>query len=184
MPERNAVAAGECVAVGESAGGRVLGLDPGLRRTGWGILIVGREAQLGACGVIAPDPSASRPARLQTIMASLLEVIDAHEPLAVALERPFVKVNAKSALALAQAQAAAMLAAAQRDLPVFEYAPRQVKQAVTGDGNAAKGAVAEALRLRLDLAAGVAPHDASDALAVAYCHFLLGGGAWARTPAP
>ncbi|MEE9278013.1 MAG: crossover junction endodeoxyribonuclease RuvC [Dehalococcoidia bacterium] len=157
-----------------AAARRILGVDPGLRTTGWGLLAMTEGRAALTYGVIQPDPAADRPVRLRTILEGLLAAIDAHQPDAVALETPFVGANARSALALGQAQAAAMLAASQRDLPVFEYAPREVKQAVSGDGNAEKSAVAEALRLQLGLEEAPRPLDASDALAVAYCHYLLG----------
>ena len=91
------------------------------------------------------------------------------------LERPFLRDNVRSAMALGQAQAAAMLAAAAAGLPLFEYAPREVKQAVSGDGNAEKAALARALAVQLDLDTVPAPGDASDALAIAACHILLEG---------
>lgn len=115
--------------------------------------------------------------RLRAIVEQLTDVIDQHHPDVVAVESPFVKSNVRAALALGRAQAAAFLAAALRDRPVFEYAPREVKLAVAGDGNADKEVVAAALALELGLELGVAaptaPLDETDALAVAYCHYLL-----------
>ena len=115
--------------------------------------------------------------RLRTIVEQLTDVIDQHHPDVVAVESPFVKSNVRAALALGRAQAAAFLAAALRDRPVFEYAPREVKLAVAGDGNADKEVVAAALALELGLELGLArptaPLDETDALAVAYCHYLL-----------
>lgn len=119
--------------------------------------------------------------RLRAIVEQLTEVIDQHHPDVVAVESPFVKSNVRAALALGRAQAAAFIAAALRDRPVFEYAPREVKLAVAGDGNADKEVVAAALALELGLERGLelgvaAPPtllDESDALAVAYCHYLL-----------
>ena len=93
----------------------------------------------------------------------------------VALERPFLRENVRSAMALGQAQAAAMLAVADAGLPLSEYAPREVKQAVSGDGNADKSALAQALTLQLNLDIVPTPDDASDALAIAVCHWLLAG---------
>ena len=111
--------------------------------------------------------------RLRAIVEQLTEVIDQHHPDVVAVESPFVKSNVRAALALGRAQAAAFIAAALRDRPVFEYAPREVKIAVAGDGNADKEVVAAALALELGVAAPPTLLDESDALAVAYCHYLL-----------
>ena len=153
---------------------RILGVDPGLRCTGWGLLVATNNEHLGGeYGVIKPPPTAPTAVRLHAIMEAVLRTIDRLQPHVVAVERPFLHNNVRTAMALGQAQAAILLAAAQHSLPVFEYAPREVKQAVSGDGNAEKSAVAEALRLRLNLAAAPQPDDASDALAVAYCHYLL-----------
>ena len=150
----------------------VLGVDPGLQTTGWGVLREAGSDFTATCGVVRPrrdDPTA---ARLRTITEGLLEVIDRFHPEIVAVERPFLKDNVRAALALGQAQAAALLAAAWRGLPVVEYAPREVKQSVTGDGGVEKSAMAEALRRQLGLAVAPAPIDAADALAVAFCHWL------------
>ncbi len=115
--------------------------------------------------------------RLRAIVEQLTDVIDQHHPDVVAVESPFVKSNVRAAMALGRAQAAAFIAAALRDRPVFEYAPREVKLAVAGDGNADKEVVAAALALELGLELGAAAPptllDESDALAVAYCHYLL-----------
>ena len=153
----------------------ILGIDPGLQITGWGLLDVraGRGAAVRAvCSTIRTAPRAPTAARLRTILEGVLAVIDAEQPQVVVLEQPFVQINPRSALAIGQAQAAAMIAAAQRDLPVFTYAPREVKEAVTGDGHAEKSAVATALRLQLDGTDLPPSTDATDALAVAYCHHV------------
>ena len=120
--------------------------------------------------------------RLLAIREGIAAVIAEHQPLTVAIEHPFLKANVRTAVALGQAQAAVFLAAAETQLSVSEYAPREVKQAVSGDGNAEKRAVQEALRLRLNLAELDAPADAADALAVAFCHYLLGTPLEAAAP--
>lgn len=155
------------------AGARILGIDPGLQVTGWCVLALA-QGQVGArTGTLRPPARASLPERLRYLVDGLLAVIDAHQPVAVAVERPFVRSNVRAAMALGQAQAAAFLAAARRDLPVTEYAPREVKLAIAGDGAAAKEAVADALRLELGLDAAVAATlDESDALGVAFCHYV------------
>lgn len=165
---------------------RVLGIDPGLRATGWGLLqttgdLPGSAAQWG---VIKPRTDGPIEQRLLVIQRDLVALIAAHQPAVVALERPFLRNNVRSALALGQAQAAAMLAAADAGLPLFEYAPRAVKQAVSGDGNADKSALARALIVQLGLPQIPTPDDASDALAIAACHVLLVGVGNRATPPP
>ena len=156
------------------AAGQVLGVDPGLRVTGWGVLDA-RTGAAVACGAIRPPTDAAIAVRLHALYVALLDVIARHKPVVMAIERPFVQRNVRSAMAIAQAQAAAMLAGATAGIPVHEYAPREVKQAVSGDGNATKAALAQALCLRLHLPAPPTPADAADALAVALTHHLLGG---------
>ncbi len=152
---------------------RILGVDPGLSATGWGVLEIedagGVHLQWGA---IRPAADAL-PQRLLVIQQSLDEVIRRGRPDVVAVERPFQHRNVKTAIALGQAQAAAMLAAAMHGLAVHEYPPRTVKEAVTGLGSADKAAVQQALVTRLGLAQLEASADAADALAVAYCHHLM-----------
>lgn len=150
----------------------VLGVDPGLQATGWGVLGEDQGHFTATCGVVRPRRGDTTAERLRAIAEGLLDVIDRFHPENVAVERPFLQDNIRAALALGQAQAAALLAAAWRGLPVVEYTPREVKQSVTGDGGAEKIAVADALRLQLGLAAAPAPLDAADALAVAFCHWL------------
>ena len=163
-----------------SASGRsavVLGVDPGLRVTGWATLMCSGALPSAAVthGVLIPPPKGPLPQRLRAIQQGLAEVIATHNPAVVAVERPFMRENVRSAMALAQAQAAVLLAAADAGLPVSEYAPREVKQAISGDGNAEKAALAQALALQLGLAEPPTPTDAADALAVALCHWFVAG---------
>ena len=152
---------------------RILGVDPGLNATGWGLLEIASD---GAAhlrwGIIRPA-QAPLPERLLDIQQGISELIQQHQPDALAIERPFNHRNVKTAIALGQAQAAAMIAAAAQSVPVYEYPPRQVKQAVAGLGSAEKSAVKQALETRLGLAELDAPADAADALAVAFCHHLM-----------
>ena len=153
---------------------RILGVDPGLSVTGWALFILDGD-QIGTLtGVVKSSSKATTPQRLRPILPELGAVIEKHAPTVVAIEHPFVKENVRSALALGHSQAAAFLAAAMHDLPVHEYAPREVKQAISGDGNATKEAIAAVLAIELGLDV-VAPSllDETDALAIAYCHYLL-----------
>lgn len=148
---------------------RILGIDPGLRRCGWGVVDhrAGRAGYV-ACGVITPPTDAPLSERLAVLHAGVAEVIAAHGPDEAAIEDTFVHVNPGSALKLGHARAAAMLAAALKGLAVAEYAPRLIKQAVTGKGGAEKEQVATMVRMLLPGARATA--DAADALAVAVCH--------------
>ena len=153
----------------------ILGVDPGLYTTGWALFVLDGDRIGTLTGVIKPSSQATTPQRLRTILTELRALIEKHSPTVVAVERPFVKENVRAALALGHAQGAAFMAAALHDLPVHEYAPREVKQAIAGDGHATKEAVAAALAMELALD-GDQPAllDESDALAIAYCHYLLG----------
>jgi crossover junction endodeoxyribonuclease RuvC len=148
---------------------RIMGVDPGLRATGFG-LIERRGQQLVylASGVVR-TPDAELPERLKAILENLGEVIAQHAPAQVAVEKVFVNVNPASTLLLGQARGAAICAAVSRGLPVSEYTALQVKQAVVGNGHAAKEQVQEMVRRLLALP-GDPSADAADALACAICH--------------
>jgi len=152
------------------AGLRILGLDPGSRRTGYGV-IERRGADwvhvVHGC-VTVTGAADSLPERLRVIFESLRELILTHGPGEVAIERVFVNRNVDSALKLGQARGAA-LCAVPKGLPVFEYAPRAIKLAVVGSGAAEKVQVAHMIRTLLRVQ-GRIPPDAADALAVAVCH--------------
>lgn len=149
---------------------RVLGIDPGSRITGYG-LVEKRGSQLIHLdnGCIFTDTADDFPGRLKLIFAGLSDVIDQFQPSAVAIEDLFFSVNVRSALKLGQARGAAITAAVTAGLPVFEYTPSQIKSAVVGEGRAAKEQVQKMLKALLALPE-VAQADASDALAVAVCH--------------
>jgi crossover junction endodeoxyribonuclease RuvC len=147
---------------------RILGLDPGSLRTGFGVIdFVGGEMRLVAQGCIATSGGALAD-RLRIIHARVAELISLHAPHEIAVERVFLAKNADSALKLGQARGAA-LAAVPQTLGVHEYAPRAIKLAVVGVGGAEKSQVAHMVKqlLRLDLKLAA---DAADALAVAICH--------------
>ena len=151
----------------------VLGIDPGLRVTGWGIVsVAGEELRSPASGAITLPRARPTAERLLQIFRELCDVIDRWSPADVAVEDPFVGENARSALAIGEARAVALLAAAQAGLPVRTYAPAEVKLAVTGHGRSDKAQVQELVRMQLDLATAPEPADAADALAVALCHHL------------
>ncbi len=154
---------------------RILGVDPGLTATGWGLLEIDSDgtASLRWNTIQAPDGALAE--RLTYIHDQLQDVIERHRPDEVAIERPFVHKNVRTAVLLGQAQAAAMIAAASAGMAVHEYPPRQVKEAVAGLGSAEKAAVRDALIARLGLSEIDASADAADALAVAYCHYLMTG---------
>ena len=152
---------------------RILGVDPGLNATGWGLLIVGADGAASLrWGTIRP-PQGALSERLHHINAQVDMLIARHRPDALAIERPFIHRNVKTAVILGQAQAAAMIAAAAAGVAVHEYPPRMVKESVAGLGSAEKSAVRQALVARLGLGELDASSDAADALAVAYCHHLM-----------
>jgi crossover junction endodeoxyribonuclease RuvC len=147
---------------------RILGLDPGSRRTGFGVIECrGAEYVHVAHGCISVG-GAAMAERLRTIFEGLQTLIAEHSPGEVAVERVFVNRNVQSALKLGQARGAALCAVPQ-GLPVFEYAPRAIKLALVGSGAAEKSQVAHMIRTLLGLQERIGP-DASDALAVAVCH--------------
>ncbi len=159
----------------EPAARRILGIDPGLRTTGFGVITVtaGRLAYV-TCGCIRSGEG-ELPARLAVILADLTAVIALHRPSEVVVEKVFVNVNPQSTLLLGQARGAAICAAVLAELPVVEYTALQVKQAVVGHGKAAKEQVAEMVRRLLDLPGAPSP-DAADALACAIAHAHGGQG--------
>jgi crossover junction endodeoxyribonuclease RuvC len=149
---------------------RILGLDPGLRRTGWGVVAVsGARLTHVAHGVIAPRDSLDFAERLLQLFEGVGEVIAAHAPDEAAVEETFVNTNAASTLKLGHARACCLIAPARAGLPVAEYAATVVKKAVVGTGAAEKDQVGFMIR-RLLPAAGETTADAADALAVAIAH--------------
>ncbi len=158
---------------------RILGIDPGLRVTGFGILDKhGSKLDYVASGCIR-TPEGELPERLKSILEGLLEVIALHAPTQVSVEKVFVNVNPQSTLLLGQARGAAICAAVSKDLPVSEYTALQVKQAVVGQGHAAKEQVQEMVKRLLNLG-GVPQADAADALACAICHAHTGNLVYGR----
>jgi crossover junction endodeoxyribonuclease RuvC len=154
---------------------RVLGIDPGSRITGWGIL----EGEWGRCKCVASGTfrlGEDRPmgARLKSLHEGLVRIIGEHSPEVVAVERVFVAKNADSALKLGHARGVILMAVEEAGLPLHEYTPAQVKKSVTGSGRAMKGQVGLLIRAILGLDHDP-PEDAADALAIALTHQMLGG---------
>jgi crossover junction endodeoxyribonuclease RuvC len=149
---------------------RILGLDPGLRRTGWGVIACeGTRMSHVAHGVLTPDTTTPFAERLLALLEGLAEVIARHAPDEAAVEETFMNNNAASALKLGHARACALLAPARAGLAVAEYAPTVVKKAVVGTGGADKAQVGFMIA-RLLPTAGRTTADAADALAVAIAH--------------
>ncbi len=163
---------------------RILGVDPGTLVTGYGVIdVVGSKGTLVDAGVIRTAPAMSMPLRLRTIHLGLMEVIERLAPDEFAIESAFYSKNVQSTLKLGHARGVSILAAALREVPTSEYAPREIKQSVVGNGNATKEQVAYMVRSMLaggrSKRGGAAhveiddlPLDASDALGVALCHMI------------
>ena len=151
----------------------ILGIDPGTNITGYGIIeIVNKKINLIDMGVLRLEKYANQPLKLKKIFEGILLLIDQHHPDEIALEAPFLGKNTQSMLKLGRAQGVSMAAALVREIPVFEYAPRKVKQSVTGKGNASKEQVAGLLSKMLQINPDAKFFDATDGLAVAVCHYL------------
>ena len=148
---------------------RVLGIDPGSRRTGYGLLAV-RDRSVGyvAIGCIKAEIG-DMPQRLGIIYRGVSELIDQFNPTELAIEEVFLAKNASSALKLGQARGVAIAAAVAGELPVHEYAAKRVKQSLVGTGRGSKEQVAHMVRILLKLP-GAPQADAADALAIALCH--------------
>lgn len=164
---------------------RVLGIDPGITRCGVGIVDVdgSRRGTLVHVGVIRSSPDAPIGERLAIVAAGIREVIAAHSPQAVAVERVFAQQNTHTVMGTAQASGVALLLAAEAGLPAATHTPSEVKAAVTGYGSADKRQVQAMIARILRLDAPPQPADAADALAIALCHAWRRGGARAASAA-
>ena len=155
---------------------RILGVDPGLRSTGFGLIEkTGRKLAYIASGCITTDPKTSLPKRIGTLHAGLCDLIEQYHPDQAAIEIVFVNVNPQSTLLLGQARGAAISALVSTGLEVSEYTALQIKQAVVGNGHAGKDQVQHMI-LRLLTLSGKLGADASDALACAITHAHGGQG--------
>jgi crossover junction endodeoxyribonuclease RuvC len=149
----------------------VLGIDPGSVATGYGVVDVsGSAVILVASGVLAPPARASFPARLAAVHEGLRELFERHRPNEAALEDAFLAKNARTMALISQVRGVILLATEQASVPVHEYAPRRVKLAITGRGDATKEQVAKMIVHLLALPGEPRSADESDALAVAVCH--------------
>jgi crossover junction endodeoxyribonuclease RuvC len=147
-----------------------MGVDPGSRVTGYGVIDADHgRLQYVACGVVKTSPQFSFAHRLNEIFEGINEVVQVHGPVIAAVEDVFLATNPRSALKLGHARGAAVVAAMQNGLTVYDYSPRSVKQAVAGYGQAEKSQVQHMVRVLLGLS-GAPSSDAADALAVAICH--------------
>jgi crossover junction endodeoxyribonuclease RuvC len=155
---------------------RVLGIDPGSETTGWGVVEgEARRYHLVEYGTIKSSPRDRFSARLLRISDGIEEVIARHKPEVCSVEEAFYATNVKVALKLGQVRGVVLLVAERAKLEIHEYSPRLIKQTVVGYGNAEKHQVQEMVRVLLALKSVPEPHDASDALAIAICHFHHAG---------
>ena len=148
----------------------VLGIDPGLSATGYGVVESGHPPTAVLAGVIRTDPDTPTTVRLAELFEGLTQIITESRPDVVALESVFTNQNLQTAISVGRASGVALLAAGRAGLPVSEYAPTAVKSAITGDGTASKTQIQQMVARLLRLSAPPKPADAADALAIALCH--------------
>jgi len=149
----------------------VLGIDPGLVQTGYGLIKVdSKDNQVIDYGTISTNAKDRLALRLLAIYNDLISVINKYKPSVMAIEEVFYGKNVKSALLLGHARGVSMICAAKYNIPVYEYSARKVKQSISGNGNAHKSQIKFMIMKELNLKNFNAPIDASDALAIALCH--------------
>lgn len=148
-----------------------MGIDPGTHRMGYGVVeSLGEELRVIDYGVLSPPPNKPISERLRFLYRGLLYLIAKYKPTEVAVEEPFLARNVRSAMAVGEAKAITILAAANKGIPSYLYTPRRVKRMVSDYGASSKEQVQEMVRIQLGLESLPEPTDASDALAVALCH--------------
>ena len=157
---------------------RILGVDPGLTRCGVGVIegAVGSPITLVSAGVILTSSELALEFRLLQLEHELTELVEIHQPEAIAVERVFSQLNLRTVMGTGQAAGIALLVAAKKGIPVVMHTPTEVKAAVTGAGRANKAQVAEMVRRILGLKVAPKPVDSTDALALAICHLWRGPG--------
>lgn len=166
----------------------ILGIDPGTNIMGYGLLgCTGKKYSIISIGAIDLSKYEGHPLKLKKIFERTLYLVDTYHPDELAIEAPFYGKNVQSMLKLGRAQGVAIAAVLQREIPIFEYAPRKIKQSITGNGNATKEQVAAMLQTLLKFEEMPKHLDATDGLAVAVCHFFQNnalqskgtkGGSW------
>lgn len=157
---------------------RVLGIDPGSEALGWGVVDgKGSRYESLGFGVIRNKARSPFPVRLANVYAGVEEIVERFAPDVLAIEEAFYAANVSVAMKLGQVRGVVLLLAQQRGLTIAEYAPRSIKQTIVGYGAAEKHQVGEMVKILLGLRAVPTPHDASDALATAICHFHHSGPA-------
>ncbi len=150
---------------------RILGIDPGIAIVGYGVVDKNANSyKTIAYSAITTKAHTPLEDRLNLVYTGVCEVIDLYKPEAMAIEELFFNNNAKTALTVGQARGVIILAAVQKNIPIFEYTPLQVKQALTGYGRASKGQIQQMMKSMLGLTEIPKPDDVADALAIAVCH--------------
>lgn len=151
----------------------ILGIDPGTMVMGYGVIKeVGKNMELLTMGVINLKKLDNQALKLKKIFERVLEIVNEYHPDELAIEAPFFGKNVQSMLKLGRAQGVAMAAALYRDIPIFEYSPKTIKQTITGNGNATKEQVAKMLHFMLKFDEDPEFFDATDAVAAAVCHAI------------
>ena len=151
----------------------IIGIDPGLAKTGFGIIDDADGIRCVRYGMITTPSDAQLQTRVQTIFHEIREILDTHKPDELAIERLFFSRNVSSAIEVSHARGVILLAAAEYGIDVLEYTPNQIKQAVTGSGRADKKQMQKMVGMLLGIAEKM-PVDAADALAAAICHAHIG----------
>jgi crossover junction endodeoxyribonuclease RuvC len=150
---------------------RILGIDPGYAILGYGVVDKdGNRYTLAECGILTTEAGRDMPGRLKDIYAGLMTLIAEFEPDVASVEELYFNTNAKTAIRVGEARGAAILACANSDLPIYEYTPLQIKQALSGYGRAEKQQIQEIVKSVLGLKEVPRPDDAADAVAAAICH--------------
>jgi len=153
----------------------ILGIDPGTNIMGYGLIHQsGNKIQMMTMGILKLSQYANHALKLKKIFERTLALVEEYHPDELAIEAPFYGKNVQSMLKLGRAQGVAMAAALYKDLPIFEYSPKKIKQAITGNGNASKEQVAGMLKTILKFQEMPGKLDATDGLAAAVCHFFQG----------
>lgn len=151
----------------------ILGIDPGTTIMGYGLIhIKGTKMELITIGVLQLHKLEDHPMKLKTIFEHTLQLIDEHKPDELAIEAPFFGKNVQSMLKLGRAQGVAIAGALYKNIPIFEYSPKKIKQSITGNGNASKEQVASMLQTLLSFTELPKHLDATDGLAAAVCHYF------------